>query len=184
MHLRTVLALASALALAPFAPADASQAASSSNAQQTQQDELHRNIDEWDLPKNKLAIGGYDPVAYFPEGGSKATKGSKKITAQYRGVTYRFKTDANKERFLANPTRYEPAHGGWCSYAMLEGEKTEPDPKNYIVKGDRLFLFYKGFFGDTKKEWEKTDHQTSANTSDASWKTISGEEKRAVKAVQ
>lgn len=184
MHTALALSISLVAGTAGIAVAQQGTSPLTSFAQQAAEDELHRDISEWDLPRNSLAIKGYDPVAYFPEGGSKATKGSKKITAEYRGVTYRFKTEANKETFLANPTRYEPAHGGWCSWAMTEGDKTEPDPKNFIVKGDRLFLFYKGLFGDTKKSWEKTDHETSANEADASWKDISGEEKREVPEVE
>lgn len=145
-------------------------------------EDFNRNTREWDLPRSKLAIDGYDPVAYFPEGGRKARKGKKSITATHDGVTYRFTTQQNKDRFLDNPNRYEPAHGLWCSWAMTEGDKTEPDPTNFIVKDDRLFLFYKGFWGDTKKQWQDGNHDQLARSADTAWKRISGEEKRAVEA--
>lgn len=143
-----------------------------------------RNIEEWNLPSRgeQLAISGYDPVAYFPEGGSKPTKGDKKITAEHEGVTYRFKTAKNRDLFLAKPDRYEPAHGGWCSYAMLEGGKTEPNPKTFIVQDDRLFLFYNAWGTNTRSLWEKSDHDSQASTSDTQWESISGEEKRQVEA--
>ena len=141
-----------------------------------------RAIDQWDLPQkgDRLAIGGYDPVAYFPEGGGKAAKGDKAITTVFGGVTYRFASAAHRDLFLAKPGRYEPAHGGWCSWAMREGEKTEPDPKSFIVRDDRLYLFYKGLGGDTRAQWLKTDHEASVASADAEWKTISGEEPRQV----
>ena len=141
-----------------------------------------RNTKEWELPKSKLAIQGYDPVAYFPEGGGKAAKGDPKITLTYEGVVYRFATKENRERFNAKPAGYEPAHGGWCSWAMLRGEKTAPDPETYVVSGDRLFLFYNGVFGDTKKSWEKGDHDSQAAKADAAWKKLSGENPRRVPA--
>lgn len=139
-----------------------------------------RNIKEWNLPhsKAKLAIKGYDPVAYFPEGGGKPAKGSAKCSTEYKGVEYRFTSAEHRETFLANPDRYEPAHGGWCSWAMISGDKTEPDPKSFIVKDDRLFLFYDGLFGDTRAQWLKTDHDTSAAAADAQWKAMSGESAR------
>jgi YHS domain-containing protein len=137
-----------------------------------------RKIAEWNLAKPKLGIQGYDPVAYFPEGGSAATKGDEHITTEYGGVVYRFASAPHREKFLANPARYEPAHGGWCSYAMLSGDKVQVDPGSFIVKDGRLFLFYKGFLGDTRAKWQKADHATEAATADAMWKKISGESAR------
>jgi hypothetical protein len=137
-----------------------------------------RSVAEWNVSKEKLAIQGYDPVAYFPEGGGAATRGDETVTAPYGGVVYRFASAAHREAFLANPARYEPAHGGWCSYAMLEGDKVQVDPKSFIVKDGRLFLFYKGFLGDTRAKWMKADHATEAATADAMWKKISGESPR------
>ncbi len=48
-----------------------------------------RAIEHYDLEKKKdnLAIEGYDPVAYFKEGGGKATKGKKSISTTYKQVT-------------------------------------------------------------------------------------------------
>jgi YHS domain-containing protein len=138
-----------------------------------------RNVAEWNLGKGNLAIQGYDPVAYFPEGGATAAKGEESITAEYEGVVYRFASAAHRETFLATPARYEPSHGGWCSYAMLEGDKVQVDPKSFIVKDGRLFLFYKGFLGDTRAKWMKADEAAETRTADAMWKKISGEDPRA-----
>ncbi len=147
-----------------------------------------RTTAQWNLEKsNKLAIKGYDPVAYFPEGsasGGVAVKGNPSITADYNGATYHFASEANKALFLANPSRYEPAHGGWCSWAMKDGDKVEVDPTKFIVKDNRLFLFYDGFWGDTRAKWLKMDHSTQASAADAKWKKISGESARAVAARQ
>ena len=137
-----------------------------------------RNIDEYDLGKKNLGIDGYDPVAYFPEGGAKPTKGKKDITLEHKGVLYRFASEANREQFTSDPAKYEPAYGGWCAWAMLEGDKTEIDPKTFIVKDGRLFLFYNGFFGNTKKDWLKGDHDAQADRSDSEWNKLSGESPR------
>lgn len=140
-----------------------------------------RKTAEWDLAKGThLAIQGYDPVGYFPEGGGKATKGAKEFESTYEGATYRFATQAHKSLFDKDPARYEPAHGGWCSYAMWKsGDKVEIDPESFIVKDGRLFLFYDGWGGDTKKKWEKGgDHAAQAKAADDAWRKISGEEPR------
>ena len=137
-----------------------------------------RKVSEWNVGKDKLAVQGYDPVAYFPEGGGVPIKGDPAIVTEYAGALYRFAKAAHREKFLANPARYEPAHGGWCSYAMLQGDKVQVDPTSFIVKDDRLFLFYNGFLGNTRVKWLKGDHATEATAADAMWKTISGESAR------
>lgn len=154
-------------------------------AQSTTQPTRTTNV--WNLDKTtKLAIKGYDPVAYFPEatgGGGVATKGNPTITAEHNGATYHFASEANKQLFLANPARYEPAHGGWCSWAMKEGDKVEVDPTKFIVKDNRLFLFYDGFWGDTRAKWLKQDHTKQSTAADEHWKKISGESARSVTAI-
>ncbi len=139
-----------------------------------------RNTDEYHLntKKKNLAIKGYDPVAYFKEGGEKPAKGKESISTQYKGVTYRFASQEHKDKFLKNPARYEPAYGGWCAWAMSTGDKTEIDPKTFIIQNGRLLLFYNGFWGNTKRDWEKGDKDELAKASDEHWKQISGESPR------
>lgn len=141
-----------------------------------------RNTDAWNLPRKgeRLAISGYDPVAYFPEGGGEATKGDKSVTLEHRGVVYRFASAEHRDLFRAHPERYEPAHGGWCSWAMRDGDKVDVDPRSFIVRDGRLFLFYKGLLGDTRAKWLKTDHDASATAADRHWKQLSGEDPRTV----
>ncbi len=139
----------------------------------------NRNIAEWDIPaRSRLAIDGYDPVAYFPEGGGTPLRGKSDLQYEYGGVRYQFATAENLRRFKNNPARYEPAHGGWCSWAMIDGEKTEANPESFIVKDDRLFLFYDGAWGDTRAMWLDTDHDASAAKADDRWRQLSGESKR------
>lgn len=138
-----------------------------------------RATSSWNIDKKtSLAIQGYDPVAYFPEGGGKAMKGDAAISTTYQGVTYRFANAANRDTFLENPARYEPAHGGWCSWAMKDGDKVDVDPKTFIVQDNRLFLFYNGLLGNTRAKWLKGDHAQEATQADAKWKGLSGEEPR------
>lgn len=135
-------------------------------------------LEDYDLGKEGLAIEGYDPVAYFPEFGGKPTKGSDKITVRHRGVLYRFASEKNKKAFLEDPERFEPAYGGWCAWAMSDGKgtKTEVDPKSFTIEDGRLFLFYDGFWGDTRKSWRKNGGAPKLEPrADTNWKRISGE---------
>lgn len=141
-----------------------------------------RSVSAWNLEaKSKLAIKGYDPVAYFS---GSPMKGKADISTDYKGAVYQFATSANRDAFLADPAKYEPAYGGWCAWAMKDGEKVEVDPTKFIVKEDRLYLFYDGFWGNTKAKWEKEDHAAQVKQADGKWKTISGEDAPMVKAAE
>ncbi len=137
-----------------------------------------RAVQQHNLAKDKLAIDGYDPVAYFPEGGGKPAKGDPKFELTHAGARYRFANQANLDAFKKSPETYEPAHGGWCTYAMGEsGDKVEIDPKSYVVENGRLFLFYKDLFTDTRARFLK-DKQNLLSKADANWKKTSGESAR------
>lgn len=133
-----------------------------------------RAVSAWNLEsKSKLAIKGYDPVAYFS---GSPVKGKADITTDFKGAVYHFATTANRDMFLEDPAKYEPAYGGWCAWAMKDREKVEIDPTKFIVKEDRLYLFYDGFWGNTKAKWEKEDHAAQVKKADTKWKTLSGED--------
>lgn len=122
--------------------------------------------------EGKLAIQGYDPVAYFNQ--HEAVKGKKEWAVSHQDVLYYFSSVANKEEFKKNPSQYEPQYGGWCAYAMgSKGEKVSVDPETFKVTNGKLYLFYNKFFNNTLTDWNKNEKglQTKA---DANWKTISG----------
>ena len=125
--------------------------------------------DRFELDRRGLAIGGYDPVAYFPEGGGEPAKGDKKLSLEHRGVTYRFSSQANMELFKASPEKYEPAYGGWCAYAMAKDTYTEPNPKRFSIENGRLLLFYDGVFGDTLKSWNEEGPAKLTPLADRFW---------------
>lgn len=126
-----------------------------------------KRITEFNLDK-KVAIQGYDPVAYFTQ--KKAVKGKATITSTYEGVIYNFSSQANKETFAKNPSGYEPQYGGWCSYAMgANGEKVEVNPETFKIVDGKLNLFYNAFFNNTLKSWNK-DEVNLKKKADANWK--------------
>ncbi len=172
-----ILSLVTALPLAPLALGSQAEGTPPSSASETDPT-APRDTQHYNLPKNALAIEGYDPVAYFAEGGGKATKGDAKLTFEFRGVTYRFASAENLERFKKNPQRYEPAYGGWCASAMADGgRKVEINPKAFEIKDGRLFLFYKTIFEDARSFWDKNPAKNAADA-DQQWKSLTGEEKR------
>ena len=120
--------------------------------------------------ENKVAIQGYDPVAYFVQ--KKAIKGKSTLSANFEGVIYNFSSQTNKDLFLKNPAQYEPQYGGWCSYAMgANGKKVEIDPETFKITDGKLNLFYNAYFNNTLKSWEK-DEVNLKKKADLSWKKI------------
>lgn len=136
-----------------------------------------RDVAHYNLDKDKLALKGWDPVAYFSEGGGRPMRGDARFAYRYRGAVYRFADASNLARFRADPRRYEPAHGGWCSTAMAEGRKVDIDPRSFKITSGRLFLFYTNLFTDARDDWVR-DEPVKTSASDRHWKRISGEEAR------
>ena len=127
------------------------------------------------LAKDGLALDGYDPVAYFPEGGGEPKKGAKTRTVEYRGATYRFANDANRERFRAEPSRFAPAFGGWCAYAMASDDRVEIDPESFLIEDGSLLVFFDGFFADTRKSWKKEGPEKLRPKADGFWNSFADE---------
>lgn len=160
--------LALALALTPFvSPAVPKGTAPLVQEAQKRADLAHLNLD-----KQGLALAGYDPVAYFPEGGGKPAKGSAEIALVQGGVTWRFASERNRELFQAAPKRFEPAYGGWCAWAMVESDKVEVDPTSFLIEDGRLFVFYDSFFADTRKKWLAKTGAVLRPKADAAWAKI------------
>jgi len=119
--------------------------------------------------KNNIAIEGYDPVSYFD---GKPLEGDEKYQYSYKGITYLFTSQANLNKFKANPANYEPVYGGWCAYAMGEsGEKVKIDPETFKILDGKLYLFYHFWGNNTLKEWNKSEKALKAK-GDQNWKKI------------
>lgn len=128
-----------------------------------------QKLSEYNLEK-RVAIQGYDPVAYFKQG--KAIKGKKELIAAYEGVIYQFSSVSNKELFVKNASAYEPQYGGWCAYAMgSAGDKVEINPETFKIIDGKLYLFYNAYFNNTLKSWNKDEAGLKAKA-DANWKKI------------
>ncbi|HEX4243068.1 MAG TPA: YHS domain-containing (seleno)protein [Steroidobacteraceae bacterium] len=85
-----------------------------------------------------LALGGYDPVAYFDTG--KPTHGLASLAASHGGARYLFATKAHRKAFLAMPAKYLPQFGGFCAVGTSEGEKVDVDPETGKVVDGKLYL--------------------------------------------
>jgi YHS domain-containing protein len=120
--------------------------------------------------KDGVAIGGYDPVAYITDG--KAVAGSREITIDHKGSTFRFASAANRDAFAADPEKYAPQYGGFCAFGTASGYKAKIDPAAFTVVGGKLYLNYNeaiqkkwradipGFVAKADKNWPEVSKQT------------------------
>ncbi|WP_343560629.1 YHS domain-containing (seleno)protein [Kiloniella sp. b19] len=97
-----------------------------------------------------LAIEGYDPVAYFTQ--DSAVEGSEAHEVLHDGKLYRFASEEHRKLFEAEPSRYLPEYGGFCSYGVSQGYKVPVDPHAFSVVDGKLYLnFSKG----VRARWSK-----------------------------
>jgi hypothetical protein len=87
-----------------------------------------------------LAIGGYDPVAYFTDG--KQMLGSADFELRSDGVIWRFCNVGNREAFAARPDVYMPQFGGYDPLGVARGVAVAGNPNVWLIANQRLFLFF------------------------------------------
>jgi hypothetical protein len=87
-----------------------------------------------------LAIGGYDPVAFYTDG--KPVPGSPDVELQYAGAIWRFSNTGNREAFAARPDVYVPQFGGYDPIGVSRGVAVPGNPSLWLIASGRLFLFY------------------------------------------
>ena len=123
--------------------------------------------------KSGLAIGGYDPVAYFTE--RKPVKGSAQFRSDFQGSTFQFVSAAHRDAFAFNPAKYAPQYGGYCAYGMAKGYKATIDPAAFTVAGEKLYLNYSeavrsqwlsdipGYIRKADANWPEAQKQTKVH---------------------
>jgi YHS domain-containing protein len=85
-----------------------------------------------------VALDGYDVTSYF-EG--EPQKGSSEYATEHDGVTFLFAAPEAHAKFLANPQRYLPEFGGYCTKAVSTGFAAPANPEIFTVKDGSLYIF-------------------------------------------
>ena len=110
-----------------------------------------------------VAVGGYDPVAYFTQG--RAVAGRPEFAVKHLGAEWRFASEANLAAFTKAPAQYMPQYGGYCAYAVASGGLAQGDPTVWKIVGGKLYLnLSKGI----QQTWEKNP-QSFIVKADANW---------------
>ena len=114
------------------------------------------------------AVGGYDPVAYFTEG--RPVEGKRDITWTWKGATWRFANEKNRDAFKAAPETYAPQYGGHCAWAVSSGYTAKGDPKHWKIVNGRLYLNNNA---KVQSDWER-DVPGHVAKGDKNWPAVLG----------
>lgn len=103
------------------------------------------------VPGKRVALSGYDPVAYFTVG--RPEKGSSEFWFAFDDAVYLFASGEHRATFAKDPVRYAPQYDGFCTMALTTlGTKLEPDPHAWAIHDGKLYVFGKpagrGMFKD------------------------------------
>lgn len=106
-----------------------------------------------------VAIMGYDPVAYFTEG--QPMKGSEEFAYEWLGTPWHFANAKHREMFAADPAKYAPQYGGYCTLGVgLDGhaaENIDPERAWRIIDGKLYFVYDPTYVeeldGPAREEW-------------------------------
>jgi YHS domain-containing protein len=90
-----------------------------------------------DAGKN-IAINGYDPVAYHSMG--KPVLGDVSYKYEHNDVVWKFSSADNMAAFQADPAKYAPAYGGWCTVGASKGKKIATQPELFKIVDGQLYL--------------------------------------------
>jgi YHS domain-containing protein len=110
-----------------------------------------------------VAVGGYDPVAYFTA--QKPVQGKATITYEWKGAIWRFASEANRDAFKAMPEKYAPQYGGYCAYAVALGSRAKGDPLSWKIVDGKLYL---NLSPSVQKLWQK-DIPGYVKAADKNW---------------
>lgn len=86
-----------------------------------------------------IAIEGFDPVAYFVDGGPEL--GKAEFEANLWGAVWRFRNEGNRASFLAHPEIYGPQFGGYDPADIARGVIVAGNPRFFVISAQRLYLF-------------------------------------------
>ncbi len=113
--------------------------------------------------ENGLALGGYDPVAYFTM--ESAVKGTDQHTVEWGGAVWHFANREHADLFAADPEKYQPRYGGFCALGVAKGTRMRPDMTAWEIHDGQLYLYFSPQVAETWQQ-DREGHQANA---DAFW---------------
>ena len=98
-----------------------------------------------------VGLHGTDPVALLDTGND--VIGTAPFTVVQDKVAYYFANQKNADAFKANPAKYAPQNGGFCTFGVSVAKKFDGDPRFAAAVNGKLYVFlneeiYKMFLKD------------------------------------
>jgi enamine deaminase RidA (YjgF/YER057c/UK114 family) len=122
--------------------------------------------------EQKLAISGYDPVAYFTDG--KPIPGRSELEFRWHNARWRFASAAHRDSFASNPDGYAPQYDGYCAVGVSGVDFAAPhkdtvDPEVWTIIDGKLYLAHgQGALWD---EWREKAAE-KIKSADEAWKSV------------
>jgi len=82
----------------------------------------------------RLVLQGHDPVAYFTDG--KPVKGDPRFAYDFDEARYHFASAQHRDMFAADPEKYAPQFGGYCTGSMSRNVRNEGVPETHRMRRD------------------------------------------------
>ncbi len=115
---------------------------------------------------SNLGADGYDVTAYFSD--NKAVEGKKSFKAEYMGADWLFVSQENLDKFTAAPDMYAPQYGGYCAWAVANGDTASGDPELWTLHDGKLYLNYNK---KINKRW-LADKENLIVAADGKWPAV------------
>ena len=114
----------------------------------------------------RLAIGGYDPVAYFTDG--KPVPGQSDIDYVWHDARWRFASAEHRDLFARDPERYAPQYDGYCAMGAAwekDMHKDVADPLAWAIVDGKLYLAHSR---EALAKWQRNPAENIARA-DRNW---------------
>ena len=116
----------------------------------------------------RLAIGGYDTVAYHTRGS--AVPGTLEYQTVWHDARWQFASKEDLDLFIKDPERYAPQYEGHCAMGVAyeSGHKDTVDPEAFTIVDGKLYLNHTKYW---VVEWRKNATE-NISRADANWHAV------------
>jgi enamine deaminase RidA (YjgF/YER057c/UK114 family) len=119
----------------------------------------------------RLAISGYDPVAYFTDG--KPVRGLTEFEHVWHDARWRFSSARHRDLFVGDPNRYAPQYDGYCASGVAGGAVFPPhkdtvDPEAWAIVDGKLYLTHTRY---SMGRWQPNVGE-NIKRADANWSAV------------
>ena len=113
------------------------------------------------------AISEYDTVAYHTEG--RAVKGKAEFSYEWNDANWYFASAENRDLFAADPERYAPQFGGYCTGSLSYGMVVQANPTIFKIIDGKLY------FANSVKRSKAFQDQRAIKRAHKEWATFNKE---------